>query len=313
MKLGGKGLTGKAAQKAIEKTAAKVGTGAAVGAGAIMQGSDAGVSAYDQLMELPDELWDMHLGPDYVSLPYEERQKAKHEKAMSLSRNAATASGIASVGLNMMPGARNLERMLAGAKLPGSKSRLAHGMTGFFGEGLQEAGEEGFGVISSNLAIGEVDPNQDAFEGAGEAAGLGAAGGIFGGVAGVVAGRDAPRETSKSLDEISKTIAKAPELDSMLAESDAIIDDALDMPTNPAMRQAMDSALAEAGVDETLRPKALDKGGIPLSQLTVVKESTSPDGEIEEWAVPADAAMADIDDRIDQMKILIKCVGYENK
>ncbi|GAI38643.1 unnamed protein product, partial [marine sediment metagenome] len=159
--------------------AGKVATGAAVGTGAVMQGADAGSQAYDQLMELPDEIWNQD--PDISS-----GSTTKEQRALDLSRNAAIASGISSVGLNMIPGARIFEKQLAGVKLPGG-SRITNALAGFAGETIQEAGEEGFGAYAANVATKQVDPSTDEWKGVGEAAGLGAAGGIFGGIAGAAA------------------------------------------------------------------------------------------------------------------------------
>lgn len=177
------GLATKAAG-AGAKVAGVVGTGAAVGTGAVMQGADAGSQAYDQLMAIPDEVWAENSNYRQMVGDGVDSALAKQKISHGLSQDAAIASGIISVGTNMLPGARNLEKALAGVKLPGV-SKLGNVATGFVGESIQEGLEEGSGALASNWATQQIDPNQVLSEGVGEAAGLGATAGIFGGAAGL--------------------------------------------------------------------------------------------------------------------------------
>lgn len=173
-----------------ERAAASTAVAGAVGAGASMQGADVGGSAYDQLMAIPDEVW--MLNPDVAEATGGDASRlsdVKPRMAMSLSRDSAAASAMISLGLNMLPGARILEKSLAGVKLPGASSRWASAAKGFAGESISEAGEEGSGQFLSNVAASRVDPLVDTMEGVGEATGLGASAGIFGGAAGALSPR----------------------------------------------------------------------------------------------------------------------------
>lgn len=168
------------------KVAGKVATAGAVGTGSAMQGADAGSQAYEQLMAVPQEVWDTNQDLIRRVKSGEKKNEAKEAIALELSQNAAIASGVTSVGLNMIPGARALEKQLAGVKIPGA-SRTSKAVLGFTGEMLQEGGEEGAGKFLANLAEAQVSDRKDLGEGVGEAAGLGAAGGFFGGIAGATA------------------------------------------------------------------------------------------------------------------------------
>ena len=178
----GRAVSGRVSREAAEQIAQKAGTAGGVATGAAMHGSESGASAYDELMQLPDELWEgndelqalMNDGLDYDS--------AKQALAERYARNAAGQAGAVSVLTNAIPGARILERRLAGGRLTGS--RVGNAARGFAGETLQEGAEEGSGAAISNLAVSQVDPDQEITEGLGEAAGMGAAAGPFGAIAG---------------------------------------------------------------------------------------------------------------------------------
>ncbi len=195
----GAGLIGRA-MGASPRAAGAAGTGAAVAVGAAQQGADAGSGAYERLLALPDDLWSQNA--DYQALVAQgiAPEQAKQQAALDLSRNAAVASALESGALNLLPGARILERALAGA---GGRTggRLANAAKGFVGESAQEGLEEAGGQFAGNLAVGAVDPAQDPTAGVGEAGGLGAAAGPFGALAGAVepvqeqAPRPAPRTT----------------------------------------------------------------------------------------------------------------------
>jgi hypothetical protein len=183
---------------ATAKTGAKVGTGAAVTTGAAMQGADAGSQAYDQLQALPDDVWMMNENLTELMDQGESFEDAKNAISIDLSRDAAIASGIISGVTNLLPGARYLEKALAGAKVGGA-SRLTNIVKGFAGETVQEGLEEGGGALAANIATLQVDPTQEALEGVGEAIGMGAAAGPFG----AIAGATAPTAESQLADELS--------------------------------------------------------------------------------------------------------------
>jgi len=252
------GLAGRGAKAGLlakgfaEGTAFKAGTAAAVGTGAAMQGADAGASAFESLMALPDEMWDVD--PKIANAT--DREAAKADKALALSQNAAIASGIISVGLNMLPGAGILEKTLGGTKLPG-KSRLVEGLKGFAGEAISEAGEEGFGAAAANIATQQVDPSQETMQGVGEAAGLGAAGGVFGGAAGVMS---KPASESPNTVDLGGSDQNAPQNPAGPTDPNA--------PRNPADQTAsVDPQMAALAEDIVNNPEEVIQSTEPTSPL----------------------------------------------
>ncbi len=164
-----------------------VATGAAVGTNAAMQGADVASGAYDEALKIPQEQWE-------ASTAYREYRAqgitdadAKQRIALAISRQAGLGSGALSAALNALPGARAVERMLAGsAQKSGAgvvKSTLRSGAI----EAGTEGAEEGGGQVAANLALQQVDPNRPTTQGVGEAAGMGALmGGVMGGAAGAM-------------------------------------------------------------------------------------------------------------------------------
>lgn len=267
---------------------AAAGTGAAVGAGAGMQGADAGSQAYDQLMALPDEVWSANDRFQALVSDGLDVNMAKQSIATDLSQDAAIASGIASVGLNLLPGARVLEKALAGAKLPGS-SRAMNAVKGFFGEAVQEGLEEGSGAFLANRATKGVDPSQELMTGVGEAAGMGAAFGPFGAVAGAVntnTQNDINDVIDSVLDEektVDESLAAAEELlgvndaDDINAMQDEMLQDASDIVLNIPGYVDFERSLglnltAEANYD-SLSPQSQPGVDMPAPSLDASIES----------------------------------------
>lgn len=163
--------------------AARLAVGAGVGAGAVMQGSDVGSDAFDDLMKAPQEQWLDN--PDYRKLidAGASDNEARTAVAIKEARIAGLKGGAATVVTSMLPGARTVEKVMA--RVPGGGSRLASAAKGFAGEGISEGAEEAYGRVAVNQGVQEVDPSRDTFSGVGEAAGMGALmGGVFGGAAG---------------------------------------------------------------------------------------------------------------------------------
>ena len=70
--------------------------------GAAMGGADAGKQAYDQLLEMPEELWEGH--PEYGT-------KTKEEIALGLARNNGIMTAAVSVGLSkLIPSSMFIEK-----------------------------------------------------------------------------------------------------------------------------------------------------------------------------------------------------------
>lgn len=203
------------------KVVAGTATGAAVGTGAAMQGADSGKQAYEQLMSLPEEVWQQN--DRYQSMVSDglDPELAKQSIANGLAQNSAIASGIASVGLNLIPGARMLEKSLAGVKLP-SSSVFGNVLKGFLGETAQEGLEEGAGALFANMAASKVDPLADIMEGVGEATGLGAAAGPFGAIAGATASRGRRRDVENTVNRIADP---GKSVEDAIAETDQMMSD----------------------------------------------------------------------------------------
>ena len=172
-------------------TARGVGTGAAIGTGAGMQTGDVTGSAYEQIINLPDELWDQN--PEYVALRDQiGTEEAKKQIALERARAVAPAVAGISVVSQALPGGATIERALAGTVGKSAAKSLGGKIAkGALGEAAQEAVEEGSGAALGNVAVQAVDPAQEITEGVGEAAGLGAiGGGVLGGALGAVSGQE---------------------------------------------------------------------------------------------------------------------------
>lgn len=178
------GATAKAlgAGKVAADTAAVAG---GVGAGAVLQGADTGGDAFERLMALPDPVWAQNA--EYRTLIEHDidPNDAKQRVALRLSRDSAAIAAIASGALNLLPGARVLEKSLAGVPVAGKLGGKV--IAGAAGEMAQEGGEEAIGMAAQNRAVQGVDLNQSLAQGVGEAGGMGAVvGGPMGGVAGAL-------------------------------------------------------------------------------------------------------------------------------
>jgi len=161
-----------AAKKMAAKQAATLGSAVAKGTGAIQQGADAGAQVYKDAYEKLKEKGSS--------------DEEAAQRALSLARGAGASAAVISALAQNLPGAGAIEGYAAG--VPGRfKGRLANFAAGVAGEGIGEAVEEGGGKFAQNVAMREVDPNQNLYAGVGEAAGMGAVGGIgLGGVAGAL-------------------------------------------------------------------------------------------------------------------------------
>jgi len=192
---------------ASKAAANKAATGTAVVAGAGMQASSVASETIQavngELIEVsemtPEELDDYIIeNPSMQALvdrKIELAEEGLSDKqingtiARELSQEAAISSFFISMLVSRIPGATKLEQTLSGAG-SAARSRIASAVSGAVGEGLSEAIEEGSGQLLQNRAVGEVNPDQELFEGVGSAAGEGAASVVFGGAAGAVQGVD---------------------------------------------------------------------------------------------------------------------------
>ena len=188
---GAKAGTAYAAKKGTElaakKFGSKVGVAAGVGTGAAMQGGDVGANTYEELIKLPEPVWEQN--PEYLQLKDElgSAEAAKEQIALSYGRKASAIAGTLSIGSQFIPGGATIEKAMAGNKFTGGlMGRVAKG---FAGEGAQEVIEEGGGKVISNSFIDNIDENQGLFEGVGESSGLGLlGGGVMGGTMAAISG-----------------------------------------------------------------------------------------------------------------------------
>jgi len=173
-----RGAAQEAAKRLASQKAVKAGTTAAIQTGAVMQGTDIGAGAYDEIFK---ELTDSGMSP---------------ERAAAETINKARAAGVAGYGLSILanrylPGGKALEEVLAGKKLAGGRigTGVVTGLKEIPGENIEEVG----GRIAQNIAAQQAGLDRDLLAGTGQTAAmatLGAAG--MGGGAGLLAGRRAP-------------------------------------------------------------------------------------------------------------------------
>lgn len=179
---GARAAAGKLLAKKGAETATKIGVGAAVGAGAGMQGTSVGAEQYaevvDILQKMPEE--QALQVPQIARLMTEKGatlEEAKTALALDLARSTGALASLASVGTQLLPGGRTIEKALvggAGKKIAGTA--LAGAAMGALGEGVQEAVEEGSGAGLKNLLARAVEPERELTKGVGEAMGAGFSG-----------------------------------------------------------------------------------------------------------------------------------------
>jgi len=158
-----------AAKQIAAKKAGELGVKVAVGTGAVQQGADIGAGAYEDIYK------------EAIKGGMSEPEAA--QKALGLARAAGASGALISLLAQRLPGARTLEESFAG--VPGKTGRILGAGKGALGESVGEMVEEGGGKFSQNLAMREVNPEQDLFAGVGQAAGMAA---IGGGGMGAIAG-----------------------------------------------------------------------------------------------------------------------------
>ena len=164
-----------AAEKAVQRAAMTGG----VGFGAVQQGADVGTDAYVRAMETPDAVWLQN--PEFTGRVQagEDPTQVKEDMALSVARQSAIAAGgVSAVTAGVLPG--TFEKAVLGKSMSGS-GILSRTGKGFAGEAVQEAGEEGGGRLASNVAMRQINPEQDILEGVGSQAGIAA---VLGGVSG---------------------------------------------------------------------------------------------------------------------------------
>jgi hypothetical protein len=164
-----------AAERAVQRAALTGG----VGFGAVQQGADVGTDAYVRAMQTPDTVWSQN--PEFTGRVQagEDPTQVKEDMALSVARQSAVAAGgVSALTAGVLPG--TFEKAVLGKSLSGS-GLLSRTGKGFLGEAAQEAGEEGGGRLASNVAMRQINPEQELLEGVGSQAGIAA---VLGGVSG---------------------------------------------------------------------------------------------------------------------------------
>jgi len=173
-----------------EAAVGKAAVSGAVGAGGVQQGADVGAGAYENIYR------------ELKSKGASDNEAA--QGALTLARQAGAAAGTISLLAQRLPGARQLEEVLAGVPGKGAAGlggRLRTAGSTAAGETLGEIPEEVGGKFVSNLAMQQVKPEQSLTEGLGEAAAMATIGGVgLGGAAGL-ARRPATPEVAQATPE----------------------------------------------------------------------------------------------------------------
>ena len=188
-------MAGRSLQEGAE-IAARTGTAAAIGAGAIQQGADVGAQSFEEMYK---ELVQQGIDPDVAKQTALDRARAVGASALVISTLA-----------QRLPGARTIEQTMA--RMPVAKSvreaaetgagqrfmsqlestRLGRGITGLLGESASEMVEEVGGKLASNIAMQTIKPEQSLTAGLGATAAMAAiGGGTLGGVFGLLRGAPA--------------------------------------------------------------------------------------------------------------------------
>lgn len=164
-----------AAERAVQRAALTGG----VGFGAVQQGADVGTDAYVRAMQTPDAVWSQNQEFTGRVQAGEDPTQVKEDMALSVARQSAVAAGgVSALTAGVLPG--TFEKAVLGKSLSGS-GLLSRTGKGFLGEAAQEAGEEGGGRLASNVAMRQINPEQELLEGVGSQAGIAA---VLGGVSG---------------------------------------------------------------------------------------------------------------------------------
>lgn len=193
-------VPGAAVGRVVGGVSAAAGTAASLGTTSAIHGADPAGESYDNLMKLPDEIWQQN--PEFNELAEEiGTEEAKQQLSLESARAAgALAAGLSLATQKLIPGGARLDEALAGTfKGSGAGSIAAGFVKGAVAESVQEGLEEGSGKFAGNLAESGFNPEKSLSEGVGEATGLGAAGSMgFGGLGGAAtAARDESRDKRK--------------------------------------------------------------------------------------------------------------------
>lgn len=204
----GPGLAIKGATKgaqvlnASEKVASRLGLGTGVVTGAAMSGGDAAGSAYEMVMQTPD---DILMQNDLIKSQVEagrSLEEIKQEAATTAARRASVIPAL----IGGVSGAFGVERILAGmGGKEAAKSLSAAAIKSGLTEAIQEGIEEGATEYSARAAAQTYDPRIDPMKGVAGAATMGA---VLGAIPGAAIGAlDASRRIQA--DELRRDLEAA--------------------------------------------------------------------------------------------------------
>jgi len=159
------------AEKAAQAAAQRAGTRAAIGTGAVQQGADIGAETYSDTYKALIE----------KGVPEDEAKR----QAINLARSSGASAAVISLLAQRLPGARRLEEAFAG--VPGVGGRALGAAKTGLGESVSEGFEEAGGKLAQNIAMQQVNPEQELLKGVGAAGAMGALpGGVIGAGVGAI-------------------------------------------------------------------------------------------------------------------------------
>lgn len=265
----GIGLTG-----ASGKVAGRAALGGAIGAGGVMQGADSGGEAYKDIMDIDAEslAWATNEAHKNLVAGGMDDEEARKTVALEAARLSAIRSGAVSLAVNgLLPSGTAIERMVTGTLKQGGGGVVKGAAKGFVGETIVEGVDEGFGQLSSNIGVREVDKSRELTEGVGQAASEGAIFGVLGGASGAYQGLSTPESRKRDAqarlaEEIESNITNA-------NTGDPTVDAALALdPSNGSITRAVRKGAEQAATEITIRGSrnTIDAGITPQGAEGVI-------------------------------------------
>lgn len=239
--------------KASEKVSSRLGLGTGIVTNAAMSGGDAGGSAYEMVMQTPN---DVLMQNDFIRSQVEggrSLEDVKKEAATIAARRASVVPAL----IGGVTGAFGMERVLAGMGGKGAKTAFGTAIKSGLSEAFQEAVEEGATEYSGRAAAQEYDPSIDPTKGVAGAATMGAAlGAIPGAGIGVL---DARRQLAEQAAAQEATAQQASQTAEQAAA--AIVPQAEQVQAQAQQADAQGQAMPFGIVDPNQVQNVLDQAG----------------------------------------------------
>ena len=243
--------------KASEKVSSRLGLGTGIVTNAAMSGGDAGGSAYEMVMQTPN---DVLMQNDFIRSQVEggrSLEDVKKEAATTAARRASVVPAL----IGGVTGAFGMERVLAGMGGKGAKTAFGTAIKSGLSEAFQEAVEEGATEYSGRAAAQEYDPSIDPTKGVAGAATMGAAlGAIPGAGIGVL---DARRQLAEQAAAQEAQAQQASQTAEQAAA--AIVPQAEQLQAQAQQAEAQTQALPFGIVDPNQVQDVLDQAG-PIAE-----------------------------------------------